>query len=123
MKPEHLDLLLQALPFINKFKGKTFVVKIGGDIAGDEEGLNTFCARTAFWGSPKFYGDWEEEKKIREKYKSWIVDRIPTQAIFMHCLPIRRNVEATDSVLDASAVYDQAENRLHAQKAVLAELV
>ena len=47
MNPEHLDLLLQALPFINKFKGKTFVVKIGGDIAEDDEGLNTFCEEVA----------------------------------------------------------------------------
>ena len=58
-----------------------------------------------------------------EKYKSWIVDRIPSEAIFMHCLPIRRNVEATDSVIDASVIYDEAENRMHAQKAVLAELL
>jgi N-acetylornithine carbamoyltransferase len=42
-------------------------------------------------------------------------------ARFMHCLPVRRNVVVTDSVLDspASVVIDQAENRLHAQKAIL----
>ena len=44
---------------------------------------------------------------------------------FMHCLPVRRNVVVTDSVLDgkSSIVYDEAENRLHAQKAVLCRLL
>jgi ornithine carbamoyltransferase len=41
-------------------------------------------------------------------------------AVFMHCLPAHRNAEVTDSVLDSpqSIVFDQAENRMHAQKAV-----
>lgn len=43
-------------------------------------------------------------------------------AIFMHCMPIHRNEEVTDDVLTtpASVIYDEAENRLHAQKAILA---
>nr|HDO81072.1 ornithine carbamoyltransferase [Candidatus Bathyarchaeota archaeon] len=46
-------------------------------------------------------------------------------AIFMHCLPIRRNVEATDGVIDGthSVIYDEAENRLHVQKAVLMSVI
>ena len=46
-------------------------------------------------------------------------------AIFMHCLPVRRNVIVTDAVIDspASVVIDEAENRLHVQKAILARLL
>lgn len=47
MKPEQLELLRQALPYINRFKGQTFVVKIGGDIAEDEAGLHAFCEEVA----------------------------------------------------------------------------
>jgi len=43
----------------------------------------------------------------------------------MHCLPVRRNVIVTDGVIDspASAVIDEAENRLHVQKAIMARLL
>ena len=75
------------------------------------------------WGGSSFYGRWEEEKKIREGLKSWICDSVPPDAVFLHCLPVRRNVEVADAVLDASAIYDEAENRLHVQKAILSELV
>ncbi len=78
------------------------------------------------WGSLKHYGKFEEEKKFRVDFRDWIcneelMELTNKDSIFMHCLPIRRNVEATDGVVDGahSVVYDEAENRLHVQKAVL----
>lgn len=47
MKAEHVDLLRQALPYINRFKNKVFVVKIGGDIADEEPTLLPFCEEIA----------------------------------------------------------------------------
>lgn len=77
------------------------------------------------WGSLKYYGNLEAEKSIREKLKDWVVDRskmeLTNNAKFMHCLPLRRNVAVTDDVVDSenSIIYDEAENRLHAQKGLL----
>ncbi|RPH47264.1 MAG: N-acetylornithine carbamoyltransferase [Planctomycetota bacterium] len=89
-----------------------------------EEGLNgAEVVYAKSWGGASYYGKWEEEKKIREGLKSWICDSVPKGATFLHCLPVRRNVEVADAVLDASAIYDEAENRLHVQKAILSELV
>ena len=50
-----------------------------------------------------------------------LMQKAKPSAVFMHCLPARRNAEVTDQVLDGlqSIVFDQAENRMHAQKALL----
>lgn len=82
------------------------------------------------WGSFRHYGDADADVRGREIYRGeWIVDeakmRRTNEAIFMHCLPVRRNVIVTDAVIDSknSVVLDEAENRLHVQKAILAKLV
>jgi ornithine carbamoyltransferase len=79
------------------------------------------------WGAMMTTTDQEEGAKIIQKYKSWITDErkmklAKADAIYMHPLPADRNIEVTDSVIDSaqSVVYDEAENRLHAQKAVMA---
>jgi len=79
------------------------------------------------WGPLLTTSDPAEGKRIQDSYKSWIMDQRRMQlakedAIYMHPLPADRNIEITDEVIDGphSVVYDEAENRLHAQKAVMA---
>jgi N-acetylornithine carbamoyltransferase len=76
------------------------------------------------WGALSRFGRVEDERALREPHRDWRM-RDPGKAIVMHCLPVRRNVEIDDAVLDGprSVVYDQAENRLHAQRALLLELL
>ncbi len=82
---------------------------------------------------PKSWGCWlttedpEESARIGQKYTDWIADErrmalAKPDAIYMHCLPADRDIEVTNEVIDGpqSVVYDEAENRLHVQKAVLA---
>ena len=82
------------------------------------------------WGSKNFYGDLQKDIEFRALLrKDWIVDEAKmarsNDAIFMHCLPVRRNVIVTDGVIDSprSVVIDEAENRLHVQKAIMTKLI
>ena len=79
------------------------------------------------WGALLTAKDESEGAEIAGRYTSWITDPqrmalASDSAIFMHPLPADRNVEVADAVIDSpqSAVYDEAENRLHVQKAVMA---
>jgi N-acetylornithine carbamoyltransferase len=79
------------------------------------------------WGAVMTTTDDAESARIGQKYSDWICDErrmalAKDHAIYMHCLPADRNVEVADAVIDGphSRVYDEAENRLHAQKAVMA---
>jgi N-acetylornithine carbamoyltransferase len=81
------------------------------------------------WGALPYFGRWEEEKPIRDQYKHFIVDEDKMAktdgALVSHCLPMRRNVIMTDGVFDSPSciAYDEAENRLHVQKAIMKRLI
>lgn len=103
-------------------------ITIENDIEEAFEGVDVVYAKS--WGSKSFYGAPEKDIAERAQYRGkWIVDEPKmartNSAIFMHCLPVRRNVIVTDGVIDspASVVIDEAENRLHVQKAIMKELI
>lgn len=81
------------------------------------------------WGALPYFGNWEAEKPLRDQYKHFIVDEEKmaktNNALFSHCLPMRRNVKATDAVADSdnSLIIEEAENRLHVQKALMDHLI
>ncbi|HEX8456621.1 MAG TPA: N-acetylornithine carbamoyltransferase [Pyrinomonadaceae bacterium] len=103
-------------------------VNVTNEVDEAFDGAEVIYAKS--WGSKMFYGAPEDDIETRAEYRGqWIVDeakmRRTAGGIFMHCLPVRRNVIVTDGVIDspASVVIDEAENRLHVQKAVMAELI
>jgi N-acetylornithine carbamoyltransferase len=83
------------------------------------------------WGSLQAFGSPEAERALRTPFREWRMTaprlRVTRggRGIVMHCLPVRRNVEIDDAVLDGpnSVVVDEAENRLHAQRALLIEIM
>jgi ornithine carbamoyltransferase len=82
---------------------------------------------TDVWASMGQEDEAESRARIFEPYQvnDALMAAAGPNALFMHCLPAHRGLEVTDSVMDSAAavVFDQAENRLHAQKALLALLL
>lgn len=78
---------------------------------------------TDVWTSMGQEMEKDERKRVFTPYQvnSALMASAKPDAVFMHCLPAHRGEEVTDDVIDShrSIVYDQAENRLHAQKAIL----
>ncbi len=103
-------------------------VEFVNDVDAAFDGVEVVYAKS--WGSKECYGNPDKDLAFRLGLrKDWIVDQSKMartkDAIFMHCLPVRRNVIVTDSVIDSSnsVVVDQAEHRLHIQKAIMADLI
>ena len=134
--PEGMELdpeILKKCEQYSETAGGSF--QIQDDFKSAVEGAHVVYAK-AWCATPIFQapiGEASEEKAqtIFEKHKDWkctkeIMDLADKNAIYMHCLPADRGFEVTDEVMDKtegpgwrSAIFDQAENRLHAQKAVM----
>lgn len=101
-------------------------VTVTHDIESAYEGADVVYAKS--WGALPLYGQPEKEWEWRKDLRHFIVDEqkmgLTNHALFSHCLPLRRNVKATDGVMDADycVALDEAENRLHVQKAILLRL-
>jgi len=120
------DELMQEIE--RQAKGNGGSIEIINDVDEAFDEVEVVYAKS--WGSFHHYGNANQDIREREIYRNkWIVDEAKMQktnnAIFMHCLPVRRNVIVTDGVIDSanSVVIDEAENRLYVQKAILAKLL
>jgi N-acetylornithine carbamoyltransferase len=103
-------------------------LSITDDLQAGLEGAEAVYVKS--WGSLKHFGQTEAEGALRSGHRDWrcTAERLKATrggaAHVMHCLPVRRGVEIDAAVLDGphSIVTDQAENRLHAQRALLLRL-
>ena len=126
VSPEKYSLGIDDLPEVNKEADeKNLKVQLTSNV---EEGLaGANVVYTDVWAS---MGQEEEAEKRVQDFTGYCVDTkmmsmAENDAIFMHCLPAHRGEEVSAEVIDgeASVVFDQAENRLHAQKAIMHQLM
>jgi N-acetylornithine carbamoyltransferase len=97
----------------------------------DEAVVGADAVYVKSWGSVKLFGQTAEEAELRNAHRDWKLTESRrrstrgSRGVVMHCLPVRRNVEIDDAVLEGphSVVVNQAENRMHAQRALLLEMV
>ena len=105
--------------------GKSF--EVSHDINSAYKGANIVYAKS--WGSLNYYGNPAAEMLVRNNYKHFIVNdekmNLTEDGVFSHCLPLRRNIKATDSVIDSPSclAIQEAENRKHVQKSLLSKIL
>ncbi len=111
-------VLKDALGFCKQSGGKIIITNDPTEAVKDVDVVTTDT-----WVS---MGQEEEKAKRMEDFKGFIVDELlmtlaKPDAIFLHCLPAYRDIEVSESVLEGeqSVVFDEAENRLHAQKGLM----
>ncbi|MEA1903946.1 MAG: ornithine carbamoyltransferase [Actinomycetota bacterium] len=116
------EIVAQAKSNANASGGSLEVLE---DFDAGFEGADVVYPKS--WGSMLTTSDLDESAAIGANYSDWIADeqrlaKATDSAGYMHCLPADRGVEVTDGVIDGpqSWVFDEAENRLHVQKAVMA---
>ena len=112
------DILKEALEFCEKSGGEIIITNDPVEAVKDADVVTTDT-----WVS---MGQEEEKAKRIEDFKGFIVDELLMElakpdAIFLHCLPAYRDIEVSESVLEGeqSVIFDEAENRLHAQKGLM----
>ena len=99
---------------------------VSHDIESAYRGADVVYAKS--WGAIPYFGRWDQEKPIRDAHQHFIVDEtkmaLTNKGLFSHCLPLRRNVKATDAVMDSPSciAIDEAENRMQIQKTVIVSL-
>jgi N-acetylornithine carbamoyltransferase len=129
LRPEGYDLPQKVMDRAREIAGQNGAsIQVTSDRAAAMDGAHVLYAKS--WAAPEFYGRPAEESVLRAPLRdwcvaeSWFATALP-DAKFMHCLPVRRNVKVADEVLDGprSVVIRQAGNRLHAQKALLVEML
>lgn len=112
------EIVAKAREFARKSGAQ---IEITSDVAQAVQGAN--AVYTDVWASMGQEEEATERKKIFAPYQvnSSLMKLASPEAYFMHCLPAHRGDEVTDEVIDspASVVFDEAENRLHVQKAIL----
>jgi ornithine carbamoyltransferase len=117
--PEHVRAGIAALG-----SAVAGALEITTDPAGAVRGAD--AVYTDVWTSMGQEGDEQERHRLFAPYQvnTALMAQAAPHALFLHCLPAHRGEEVTDEVIDspASVVFDQAENRLHVQKALLAML-
>ena len=129
-RPNGYDLDPEDMGIIGRLaKSRGGKVTVTDDLDGAIDGAHAVYPKS--WGALEYFGRPEEEGKFRAGLRDW---KLTTERVsatkngkgrVLHCLPVRRNVEIDGAVLDGpnSAVVDEAENRLHAQRALLLELI
>lgn len=105
----------------------------GGSVRVTHDGQDGLAnARAVYvksWGSLKFWDDKDADRAYRANLRDWRLDadnwRATDTAKVMHCLPVRRNLKISGDLLDSehSLIYEQAENRLWAQTALLEHML
>ncbi len=129
LRPGGFDLpdavMLRAAGIAKRSGGR---VSVTSDRRAAMDGAHVVYLKS--WGAPQFYGRPQDEAAFRAPQREWCLaeswfETARPDAKFMHCLPVRRNVKVRDEVLDGprSVVIREAGNRLHAQKALLVELL
>ena len=129
-RPPGFDLDPEDMSVIHRIAGESGgSVELCDDIDAGVTGAEAVYVKS--WGSLLAFGRPEEERALREPFREWRLTEPRLKrtkggtGIVLHCLPVRRNVEIDDAVLDGpnSVVVDEAENRLHAQRALLLDIM